>query len=118
MVAVAAGGAQVVGAEGEALVGEQALGVGVVEGSPFELDEEERRLDLGAAFLDLLHERAGGGVGGVDREAQAGVGAGAPHELLDLPELAHRALQGGAVELGQLADVLGRESLGSLQGLR
>ncbi len=53
-----------------------------------------------------------------NREAQASIGTGAPHKLLDLAELAHRALQSGAVELGQLADILRCESLGSLQGLR
>ena len=64
-----------------------------------------------------LQQRAVGGVGGVDREAQVRVGAGAAGELLDLAELAHRLDQAGAVELGELAGVALGERVGAALGV-
>ena len=92
-------------AEREAVVGEQRVGLLVGDLGPLELDEDELVADRGAALLGARHERAGGGVGGVDRELQARVRAGAAAELVDGGELAHELDQPDDVELADAAAV-------------
>ena len=109
---VTAGAAQVVAAERQAVgrvgirLGEQLVGVGVIERRPLELEEQQLRLDLGGALLDALQQRPAGRIGGVGREPQRGVGAGASDEVVDPLELVHRPLEPGGVELSDLAGVL------------
>ena len=110
---VAARRAQVVAAEVEPVGGEQLLGALVVERGPLELEEQQRGLDLRAALLHALEQRAALGVGGGGREVQHRVGAGAADELLQRGELAHRRGEAGAVELGDLAGVGGGERVGA-----
>ena len=86
--AVAPRGAQVVAAEVEPVVGEQRLGALVVERRPLELEEDQRGLDLRAALLHELQQRAALRVGGGRREVQHRVGAGATDQLLQRRELA------------------------------
>ena len=85
--AVAPRGAQVVAAEVQPVGGEQRLGALVVERRPLELEEDQRGLDLRAALLHALQQRAALGVGGGRREVQHRVGAGAADQLLQRREL-------------------------------
>ena len=111
---VAAGGAQVVAGEVEPVGGQQLLGALVVEGRPLELEEQQRGLDPGRALLQLLEQRAAHGIGGVEREAQHRVGAGAAEQVLDRLELVHGGHEPGTVDLGDLAGVGGGERVGAL----
>ena len=106
-----------VAAEVEPLVLEQRLGAVVLERRPLELEEDQQRLDLRAALLHALQQRAALGVGGRGGEAQHRVRAGAADELLQPGELVHRRGEPRAVELADLAAVGGRERLGALLGL-
>ena len=115
---VAAGGPEVVAGEVEALGGEQLVGAVVVERRPLELEEQQRRLDLRRALLQLLEQRAARRVGGVAGEVEHRVGAGAAEQLLHRLEVAHRGDEAGAVELGDLARVGGGEDLRQLLRLR
>ena len=110
---VAARGAQVVASEVEAVGGQQLVGALVVEPRPFELEEQQRRLDLRPALLDLLEQRAARRVGGVAGEVEHRVRAGAPELLLDRLQLAHRGDEPGPVELGDLAGVGRGERVGA-----
>jgi hypothetical protein len=112
--AVAAGRAQVVPAEVEVVMGEQLVGARVVDLGPLELEEQQLRLDRRRALLHPLVERAARRVGGVGREVQAAERAGARDDLLQPAELAHRLLEAGAVELGDVARVALREAVGAL----
>ena len=93
---VAAGAAQVVGAEAELVVGQELVGAIVVERRPLELEEQQLGLDLGGALLHELEQRAARGVGGVGGKAQRGVGAGLADELVDRGQLVHRRGEAGA----------------------
>ncbi len=62
-------------------------------------------------------ERAVGGVGGVDREAQVRVGPGAPDQVADRLQLGHRLGEARAVELGHTTRVALREARGAFVGL-
>ena len=94
-----------VAAEAEVVVREQRLGALVVERRPLELEEDQRGLDLRAALLHQLEQRAALRVGRCGREVQHRVGAGAADELLERRELAHRAGERRPVELGDLPRV-------------
>ena len=113
MRAVAAGGAQVVAREVEPVGGQQLLGAVVLEPGPLELEEQQPGLDAGRALLELLQQRAAGGVGGVAGEVEDRVGAGAAEQLLDRLELVHGGDEAGAVELGDLARVGLGEGVGA-----
>ena len=99
---VAAGRREVVRAEREPLVGEQLVGPVVGDGGPLELEEEDAGVDRGRALLDPLEQRAVLGVGGVDREAEARVGARPAQELADTTELLHDRDETLGVELTDL----------------
>ena len=73
--AVAARGAQVVAAEVEPVGGQQRVGAGVVERCPLELEEQQQRVELRAAFLHRLQQRAAFGVAVSVEKPQARVGA-------------------------------------------
>ena len=99
MRAVAASAAQVVCAELE--VGparQQRVGLLVIECRPFELEEQQLGLERGAALLHQLQQRATRRVGGVSREPQHRVTAGAVDEFQDRGEFEHRLAQSGSVE--------------------
>ncbi len=64
-------------------VGEQPLGDVVVEGAPFEIEEEELGLDLRVPLAHPLHERAARLVGAVGRLAQPCVRLDARRRRLD-----------------------------------
>ena len=96
---------QVVTAEVKAGRREQLLGAPVVERGPFELEEQQLRLDLGGALLDALQQRAALRVRGVSREPKRGVGTGPTDQLFDLGKLAHRGRQPLSVQLGDLAGI-------------
>jgi hypothetical protein len=115
--AVAARRAEMVAREVEPVCGQQLLRALVVEPRPLELEEEQRGLDRGAALLDLLEQGTARGVGGVLGEAEHRVGARAADALLDLAELLHGGHERGAVHLGHVAGVLGRERLRALERL-
>ena len=110
---VAARGAQVVAREVQPVGREQRLGALVVERGPLQLEEQQRRLDLRAALLHALQQRAALRVGGGGGEGEHGVGAGAADQLLQRLELAHGGDEPGAVELGHLAGVRGGEGVGA-----
>ncbi len=111
---VAALVAQVVRAEGERGVGEQALGLLVGHLVPLQLEEQQLGLDRRAELARLLQQRAGLGRLGVDREREHRVRAGASGGVGDRLQLAHRGGEAGGVELGDLAAVGGGERLGAL----
>jgi hypothetical protein len=115
--AIAARGLEVVACEVDAVGGQQRLGGRVVQRRPLEVEEQQRGLDRGALLLDALQQCAVRRVGGVDREREVRVGAGAAGDLLDLAELLHRRDQSGAVERGDVARVLGGERVSALLGL-
>ena len=62
---VTPGAAQMVAAELEPIGGEELFGPRIVERRPFELEEQQLRLDRGRLFLHLLKQRAAHRVGGV-----------------------------------------------------
>ena len=117
MRAVAAQGGEVMAPALELGRGEQLGGALVVDQVPLEVEEQQRRLQLRRALLDALHQRPRLGRPGVDREAERGVAAGAPDEVGDLLQLAHRRGDGGGVELGDLAAVPVCEGLGAPLGV-
>jgi hypothetical protein len=117
MGAVAAQRAQVM-ARGLQPVGPQQLvDTVVVEGGPFELEEEQLGLDRRAELLHPREQRAVGGVGGVDGEAQHRVGARAAQAVDDRLQLGHGGGQARAVELADVARVGLGESRSALVGL-
>ncbi len=95
---VAAGRSEMVRREREALVGEERFGPVVGDGRPFELEEQERRRDRGAAFFDLLHQRAAGRIGGVDAEVEPRVVVGPPDDILQLGEPRHERGEHAGIE--------------------
>ena len=101
----------------QALGAEQLLGALVIDRRPLEVEEQELRLDRGGLLVDAREQRAVGGVGGIDREAQLRVGADTADELGDALQLVHRGGQLGAVELGHAARVALGERGGALVGL-
>ena len=107
MLAIAAHGDEVVAAEPQTGVGDQVLHPVLGQRGPLQVEEDELGLDPGAALLHPLHERAGGSVGGVLREAQAGVGLGLAQHFAQLSKRGHELDQGGGVELGHLGAVHG-----------
>ncbi len=117
MRAIAALQPQVVAAEGELGRGDQRLGLLVFELVPLEVEEQQRGLQRRQPLADLLHQRAHLGRERVDRERQRGVGAGAPGEVGDRLELAHRLGEPDGVELRHLPPVALGERLGPALGL-
>ena len=115
--AVAPGGAQEVPGGVEAVGAHELLGLGVVEGCPLELEEQQLGLDRRALLLHALHERADRGIGGVDAEAQHRVVAGAAGELGELLQLADGGGERGRVEVGDAAGVGLGERLRARRGL-
>ena len=97
--------------------GQQLVGALVVDGRPFELEEQELGLHRRALLLDAREQRAVGGIGGVDREAQHRVVAGAPEAIDDRLELGHRGGQLGRVELADAPGIGLGEAGGALVGL-
>ena len=93
----------------EAVGLQQLLDARVVELRPFELEEDEPRLDHGRLLLDALQQGAVGGLRGVGREAQHRVGAGLADELGDLLELRDGVRELRAVDARDLAlEALGK----------
>jgi hypothetical protein len=117
MGAIAAGAAQVVGAEAQRLVGQKPVGTLIGKRRPLELEEQQLGLDLGGALLNQLQERPAGRVGGVGCEPKRSERAGTADQFVDRAQLAHGRLQAGAVELGDPPGVLGGERSGALVGL-
>ena len=90
VVAVAAGAAQVMAAEVQALAGQQLLGALVAELRPLQLEEQQRGLDRRLLLLGVGQQRSPLRVGGVGGEGERGEVAPAGRQLLDLRQLAHR----------------------------
>ena len=89
----------------------------VVDVGPLELDEQDLVVDRGAALLGPCEQRARFRIGGVDREAQVRVVAGASGELTDRGQLGHQLGQSGRVEVGDPAAVLLRDPVGTGRGV-
>ena len=111
--AIAAHRAQVVARRVQAVGGQQLVGALVVEGCPFELEEQELGLDGGPALLHAREQRAVGGVGGVDGEAQHRVRAGPAEQVDDRLELAHGGGEAGPVELADTSSMRFGEACGA-----
>ena len=118
MVSVAPHVVEVVPAEVELVGREQLIDSVLLERGPLELEEQQRRLDRRAALLRQLQQRPIVRIGGVGREAQRGVCARAPDQLVDRRELLHRLPQPLGVELPELARIALRERLRARQRLR
>jgi len=86
-------------------VGEQRLGVVILERRPLELEEQQPRLDLGRPLLHEREQRPPCGVGGVGGEAQRRERARPADQLVDLGQLAHRRGEAAGVQLGEPAGV-------------
>ena len=97
---VPARGFEVVPAEREPIAREQLGGLLVGHRGPLELHEQDLVVDRGAALLGARHQRAGCGIGGVDRELQPRVRPGASGQLADAGQLAHQLDHPDDVELG------------------
>ena len=82
MLAEAPDRSQVMAGEGQPVVGEHRIDVVLRGGRPLELEEDELGRDGGRSFFDALHGRRDLVVEHVDAEAQPGVRAGAPDELV------------------------------------
>src|SRR5262249_25615518 len=70
-----------------------------------ELEEQQSRFDRRPPLLDLLQQRAAGGVGRIDGKAQHSVGTRPADQVVDERKLAHRLGEGPAIELGPPARV-------------
>ena len=90
---------EVMTAEAQPLVGDELRGPIVGQRRPFELEEEDLRVDGGGPFLDVLEQRPTPRVGGVGREPQARVRPRSSDELRDRSQLAHDRGEPGGVEL-------------------
>ena len=84
---------------------------------PFELEEQQLGLHRRALLLDARQQRAVGGIGGVDGEAQHRVVAGAAEAIDDRLELGHGGGELGRVELADAPGVGLGEARGALVGL-
>ena len=107
---VAPGRPQVMRGERESLVGEELFGPVVGDRGPLELEEQQRRRDRGAAFFDLLHQRATRRIGGVDAEVEPRVVVGPADDVLQLREPGHERRELAGIERGD-ASTRGRELL-------
>ncbi len=107
--AVAAGAAQVVGAE----LSESSASSSSARSSGSAAHSSSKNSSLVSISVarswTQLQQRAALGVGGVGREPQRRVRAGAADQLVDRGELVHRLGELGAIELGDLAGVRGGE---------
>ena len=90
----------------------------MVERSPLQLEEQQRRLDRGLLLLHSLQQRAVGRVGGVGGEAQRRVVAGATDEFVNRGELAHRLAQAIPIKVAKLSSVALGERLGARERVR
>ena len=115
--AVAADAPQVMPVAVQGGGGEQLLRAVVVDRGPLELEEQQQRLDLGGALLHELEQRSALRVGGVGGKAQTRERAGAPDQVVDRLELAHRGLETGGIELRDLPGVRGRKPRRALLAL-
>ena len=102
---VAACDAQMVAGEVKSVTGEQLLRPHVVERGPFEFEKHQQRPEFRGPFLHSLEQRAALGVRGVGREAKAGVGAGASHQIVDHGELLHGIPEARCIDFRQSAAV-------------
>ena len=117
MRAVTADRKQVVAAEVELVGREQLVRPLVGDLVPLELEEHERRLDRSAQLVGALHQSSALRVGGVEREPQNGIGAGAADEVLDRGELVHGVGETDGTQLGHSVAVPLRERLGAVARL-
>ncbi len=110
MVAVAAFASQVVFGEFEARRGQEFLGALVVEGGPFEVEEEQLGLDLGGAFRSHLEQGSIGRVRRISGETQVGVVEGTAGTVGNVGEAGHGDDQVPAGDLGDLAFIVGGDT--------
>ncbi len=96
---------------------QQRLGAIVVELVPFEVEEQQRRLQGRPALGDLLQQRSALGVLGVDGEGERGVGGGATDPIREVLELVHGRREGRRIEVCDLAAIGLGEAVRALLGI-